>query len=166
MEKDFQFGHNKTNSRNRFFKKKPQELFHPNLYFNKFVVKKVQVQKSLGHKQDKKISFKDHLKGVFKVNWVIGISKKKWNGFLTPDSLITLSKSFIRPHLDYADNIYYQPDNLNLFKKVETCRQRSPTYYRWQQGFLKRKTVPGTRLRVYKFIKVVQKTTHLLYYCQ
>ena len=77
MEKDFQFGHNKTNSRNRFFKKKPQELFHPNLYFNKFVVKKVQAQKSLGHKQDKKISFKDHLKGVFKVNWVIGISKKK-----------------------------------------------------------------------------------------
>lgn len=41
------------------------------------MVKKVQVQKSLGHKQDKKISFKDHLKGVFKVNWVIGISKKK-----------------------------------------------------------------------------------------
>ena len=113
-----------------FFHKKTQELFHPNLYFNKFVVKKVQAQKSLGHKQDKKISFKDHLKGVFKVNWVIGISKKKWNGFLTPDSLITLSKSFIRPHLDYADNIYYQPDNLNLFKKIETCRQRSPTYYR------------------------------------
>lgn len=129
MEKDFQFGHNKTNSRNRFFTKKLR--IHPNLYFNKFVVKKVQAQKSLGHKQDKKISFKDHLKGVFKVNWVIGISKKKkWNGFLTPDSLITLNKSFIRPHLDYADNIYYQPDNLNLFKKIETCRQRSPTYYR------------------------------------
>ena len=29
------------------FLKKPQKSFHPNLYFNKFVVEKVQIQKSL-----------------------------------------------------------------------------------------------------------------------
>ena len=55
MEKDFQFGHNKTNSRNCFFQKKKLRNRFILLYFNKFVVKKVQAQKSLGHKQDKKI---------------------------------------------------------------------------------------------------------------
>ena len=44
------------------FQKKPQESFHPNLYFNKFVVKKVQTQKHLGLKLDKKLSLKEHLK--------------------------------------------------------------------------------------------------------
>ena len=52
-----------------FFKKKPQESFHPNLYFNKFVVEKVQTQKHLGLKLDKKLSFEKHLKDEFaKVN--------------------------------------------------------------------------------------------------
>ena len=32
------------------FSKIPQESFHPNLYFNKFVVEKVQIQKHLGFK--------------------------------------------------------------------------------------------------------------------
>ena len=45
-----------------FCLKKPQESFHSNLYFNKFVVEKVQTQKNLGLKLDKKLSFKEHLK--------------------------------------------------------------------------------------------------------
>ena len=39
------------------FSKKPRESFHPNLYFNKFVVEKVQTQKQLGLKIDKKPKF-------------------------------------------------------------------------------------------------------------
>ena len=51
------------------FSKKPRESFHPNLYFNKFVVEKVQTQKHLGLKLDKKLSFEKHLKDEFaKVN--------------------------------------------------------------------------------------------------
>ena len=104
------------------FSKKPQESFHPNLYFNKFVVEKVQTQKHLGLKLDKKLSFKEHLKDKFaKVNSGIGILKKL-SGFLPRHSLINLYKSFIRPHLDYADIIYDQPNNLNLCNKIETCQ--------------------------------------------
>ena len=44
------------------FSKKPQESFHPNLYFNKFVVEKVQTQKPLGLQLDKKLSFTNILK--------------------------------------------------------------------------------------------------------
>ena len=36
------------------FSKKSQESFYPNLYFNKYVVEKVQTQKHLGLKLDKK----------------------------------------------------------------------------------------------------------------
>ena len=39
------------------FSKKPQEFFHPNLYFNKFMIEKVQTQKHLGLKLDKKTEF-------------------------------------------------------------------------------------------------------------
>ena len=39
------------------FSKKPWESFRPNLYFNKFVVEKVQTQKQLRLKLDKKLSF-------------------------------------------------------------------------------------------------------------
>ena len=82
---------------------KPYESFHPNLYFNKFVVEKMQTQKHLGVKLDKKLSFKECLKD--KVNRAIG-TLKKLSGFLPRHLLITLYKSFIRPHLDYSDIIY------------------------------------------------------------
>ena len=59
------------------FSKKLWESFHPNLYFNKFVVEKVQTQKHVGLKLDKKLSFKEHVKDKFaKVNMGIGILKK------------------------------------------------------------------------------------------
>ena len=104
-----------------FFSKKPRESFHPNLYFNKFVVEKVQTQKHLGLKLDKNLSFKEHLKDKFaKVNRRIGILKKL-SVFIPRHPLITLYKSFIRPHPDYTDIIYDQPNNLNLCNKIETC---------------------------------------------
>ena len=86
------------------------------------MVEKVQTQNHLGLKLDKKLSFKKHLEDNFaKVNRGIGILKKL-SGFLPRHSLITLYKSFIRPHLDYADIIYDQPNNLDLYNKIETCQ--------------------------------------------
>ena len=102
------------------FSKRPREFFHSNLYFNKFVVEKVQTQKHLGLKLDKKLNFKEHLKDKFpKVNRGIGILKKL-SRFLPSHSLVTLYKSFIRPHLDYVDIIYDHPTNLNMCNKIET----------------------------------------------
>ena len=104
------------------FPKRPRESFHPNLYLNKSVVEKVQTQKHLRLKLDKKLSFKERLKDkLAKVNRGIGILKKL-SGFLPRNSLITLYKSLIRPHLDYADIIYDQPNNLTLCNKIETCQ--------------------------------------------
>ena len=47
---------------------------------------------------------------------------RKLSGFLPHHSLITLYKSFARPHLDYADIVYDQPIKLNLCNKIETCQ--------------------------------------------
>ena len=47
---------------------------------------------------------------------------EKLSGFLPHHSLITLYKSFLRLHLDYADIIYDQPNNLSLCNKIETCQ--------------------------------------------
>ena len=35
-------------------------------------------------------------------------------------SLLTIYKSFVRPHLDYDDVIYDQPNNSRLSYKIET----------------------------------------------
>ena len=79
------------------------------------MVEKVQTQKHLGLKLDKKLSFKEQFKDKFaKVNRGIEILKKL-SGFLPRHSLITLYKSFIWPHLDYAD-IYGQPNNLTIYE--------------------------------------------------
>ena len=104
------------------FSKRSREFFYPNFYFNKFFIEKVQTQKHLGLKLDKKLNFKEYLKDKFpKVNRGIGILKKlRW--FLPRHSLVTLYKSFIRPHLVYADIIYDHPNNLNMCNKIETCQ--------------------------------------------
>ena len=49
---------------------------------------------------------------------VIGIIKKLSKS-LPLHSLVTVYKSFMRPHLDYGDIIYVQPNNENFTQKIE-----------------------------------------------
>ena len=37
-------------------------------------------------------------------------------------SLLTIYKTFVRPHLDYGDIIYDQPDNSALYDKIESVQ--------------------------------------------
>ena len=86
-----------------------------NLWLKKWKPKNIQ-----GLNWTKKLSFKENVKDKFvQVNRGIGISKN-----LSHSLLIILYKSFIRLHLDYADIIYDQPNNLNLrmCNKIETCQ--------------------------------------------
>ena len=57
----------------------------------------------------------------------LNISKEKFakvnRGFSVPrHSLITLFKSLVRPHEDYVNINYDQPNNLNLCSKTEICQ--------------------------------------------
>ena len=53
-----------------------------------------------------------------KANKGIGIIKRLSNT-LPRKSLLTIYKSFIRPHLDYCDIIYDQPNNESFCTKIE-----------------------------------------------
>ena len=41
---------------------------------------------------------------------------------LPQNSLITVYKSFVRPHLTYGDVLYDQPNNKRLFQKIESVQ--------------------------------------------
>ena len=44
------------------------------------------------------------------------------NLLLPRSSLLTIYKSFVRPHLDYGDVIYDQPNNSRLSDKTESVQ--------------------------------------------
>ena len=71
---------------------------------------------------DGKLNFNHHTKEkTAKANKGVWLIRKL--GHVSPShSLLTIYKSFIRPHLDYGDIIYDQPNNesfCNLFEKFQ-----------------------------------------------
>ena len=100
------------------FSRKSHSPNLPNLYFNSLVVEKVKTPKYLGFRLDERLNLRGHLKDKFAiVNKRIGMLKKLSN-YLPRHSLVTLYKTFIRPHLDYADIVYDKPNNINICSKI------------------------------------------------
>ena len=68
---------------------------------------------------DLELNFQEHFENMLnKVNKTIGLQRKLQNTLLRP-SLLTIYKSFIRPHLEYDDVIYDQAYNVSFQQKVE-----------------------------------------------
>ena len=89
------------------FSTKSNRIDHPPIYFNQNFFKS-STPEHLGMVLDTKLGFSLHLKNVQnKVNKAIGLLHTLQNT-LPRTSLITIKKSFIRPHLDYKDIIYDQ----------------------------------------------------------
>ena len=66
---------------------------------------------------DEKWNFTNHIKeNNSKAHKSIGILKKLYN-VLPSNSLITIYKSFMRPHIDYDAVILDQPENESFCKK-------------------------------------------------
>ena len=79
-------------------------------------------QKHLGLYLDKTLTFDFHLtEKISKANRVIGLIKHL-SRTLPRKSLVTLYKSFARPHLDYADVIYDQPHNETFCNTLESIQ--------------------------------------------
>ena len=69
-----------------------------------------------------KLSYEHHLKFVLnKVKKTIGLLRK-FQQILPRQSLITIYKSFIRPHLDYSDIIYDRAFNESFHKNLESIQ--------------------------------------------
>ena len=68
---------------------------------------------------DEKLNFLQHIKEkTSKLNRGIGVIEKLRH-ILPRHSLITIYKSFVRPHLDCCDIIYGQPNNESFCNKIE-----------------------------------------------
>ena len=88
------------------FSRKKMKSSNPSVYFNNIPVSSTSVHKHLGMLLNDKLSYEHHLKSVLnKVKKTIGLLRK-FQQILPRQSLITIYKSFIRPHLDYGDIVY------------------------------------------------------------
>ena len=69
-----------------------------------------------------KLNFQEHFENMLnKVNKTIGLLRKLQNTLPRP-SLLTIYKSFIRPHLDYGNVMYDQAYNVSFQQKVESIQ--------------------------------------------
>ena len=71
---------------------------------------------------DTKLNFQERIKTILaKVNKTVGLLRKLQN-ILPRESLLTIFKSFVRPHLDYGDVIYDQSYNNTFHQKMESIQ--------------------------------------------
>ena len=104
------------------FSRKTNPLVQPDVIFNNSPVNSTHSQKHLGLVLDTKLTFDSHLKEKrAKANKEIDIIKRLYNN-LPRNALLSMYKSFIRPHLDYADIIYDQPHNQTLSDRIESVQ--------------------------------------------
>ena len=88
-----------------FFSQKLQNSNRPCLIFSHNTVSFTEFHKHLGIVLDSRLDFKGYLEVIFKkVTKTIRLLYKLQN-LLPKKSLITVYKSFIRPHMDYGDII-------------------------------------------------------------
>ena len=73
---------------------------------------------------DLKLAFNDHI--IYKITTVNKLTStlKKLYRYMPRDSLVTIYKSFIRPHLDYADVIFDKPSNATFLMELNQLYQK------------------------------------------
>ena len=99
-------------------------LSHP-IKFNERIFTKCNHQKHLGIILDSNLNFNTHIdQKIKKCNKLIGLIRRPFVN-LPRNALLTIYKSFIRPHLDYGDILYDKPNNENFQNKIEKVQYRA-----------------------------------------
>ena len=107
------------------FSRKLNKPNHPSLNFNNMVVIQSTTHKHLGMILDTKLDFQEHLKDkLSKISKTIGLLRKLQK-ILTRLPLLTIYKSFIRPHVDYGDIIYDKAYNSSFYENLEKIQYNS-----------------------------------------
>ena len=106
----------KTNSNN---------LSHPPIKLNNNNISKCPNQKHLRIVLDSKLNFIAHVdQKIKKCNKMIGLIR--WLSInLARNALLTIYKSFVRPHLDCGDILYDKPNHENFQNKLEKVQYRA-----------------------------------------
>ena len=113
------------------FSRKRLKDCHPSVFFNDTIVEHSTSQKHLGIQLDEKLDFNAHIKEkISKTYRGIGIIKKLQSK-LPRNVLLTIYKSFIRPHLGYGDIVFDQATNDPFCKKTGKRSVQCCTSYNW-----------------------------------
>ena len=92
------------------------------MVFNNANVSSCKSQKQLGFLLDSKLTFEDHYKTILSsTNRTVGLLRKL-QSLLPRAALITIYKTFVRPHLDYGDVLYDQAFNALFHEKLESIQ--------------------------------------------
>ena len=96
------------------FSRKKNEETHPSVFCINIEVSCTDSQKHLSLVLDDRLIYKKHIK--YKLNKAyFGVGRiKRLRDILPHNFLVTIYKSFIRPHLDHNDVIYDQPKMIRL----------------------------------------------------
>ena len=100
-------------------------LSQPPINFNERMITKCNHHKHLGKILDSNLNFNTHIdQKIKKCNKLIGLIKRL-SVNLPRNALLTIYKSFIRPHLDYSDILYDKPNNGSFRNKIEKVQYRA-----------------------------------------
>ena len=112
----------KTQAQKAIFSKKAEGNNFLPLTFKKTEVRTCQTQKHLGFILDERLNSTEHINSKIRNCYeLIGIIKKLSISF-SRNALLRIYKSFIRPHVDYADIIYDKPNNVSFKSKIENVQ--------------------------------------------
>ena len=115
-----------TQAQEIIFSTKLNKLSHSKIVFNSAPVVCTDWQKHLGMYLDKALNFNLHIKEKMpKTMKGIGVIQKL-NKTLPRHYLIAIYQLFVRPHLDYGDIIYDQPNNESFTQKIERIQYKLP----------------------------------------
>ena len=122
-----------------FSERREKSLITPIIFSN--IILTFPCQKRLGLVLDSKLSFNEHVnQKINKCNRIIGLLKRL-SRILQRDQLLTICKTFVRSHADYADIIY---DNLLMTPSKRNWKKCSIYYYWSNKKYFSGTFVPRT----------------------
>ena len=81
-----------------------------------------ETHKHLGLLLDKRLAFDRHVEEmILRADKGIGLITRL-RKYLPSNSLLTIYKAFIRPHLEYGDTVYDYPGNASFVEKLESVQ--------------------------------------------
>ena len=104
------------------FSRKINPVNIPPIHFNNLAVASCETRKQLGLLLDKRLVFDRHVEEmILMANKGIGLIIRL-SRYLPRNSLLTIYKAFIRPHLDYGNVVYDYPGNASFMQNLESVQ--------------------------------------------
>ena len=147
----------------KFSREKWSHHTHLNVYFNIIPVSSTSVHNYLGILLDDKLSYEHNLKFVLKkVSKAVNLLREFQQDLLR-QSLITIYKLFILPHLDYGDIVYDWVFHKSFHKKLESIQYNAAIAITGAlKGTFSEKFFSRIRIRILKIETLVKKIMFVL----